>query len=110
MQTARALSIQGRLSDDSKKLCLRVLMDFNKKSVTHRLREIMRQFKSNKSIIKYQTQFFNKLMDRTAGKGLKIFNIIKNLPEKINIEKNSKVSRFQRNMANFGMKNLKISY
>ena len=33
-------------------------------------------------------------MDRTAGKGLKIFNIIKNLPEKINIEKNNKVSRF----------------
>jgi len=49
-------------------------------------------------------------MSKTAVRAVKIFNMIKNLPELINVEKNNKVSQFYRGIANFGMKNLRISF
>lgn len=44
-----------------------MLTEFTGKSMIHKLRITLRQFKSNKAIIKYQFAFFNKLMHKSYG-------------------------------------------
>ena len=53
-------------------------------------------------------QVFKKMMTSRSGKVQKIFDRIKNLPPRRDHQKNSKVNKFEKKLAHFVRKNMRL--